>query len=82
VFSLPALPVAGWLVSRALPMRPLLPGAACGLGVGMMADAGLRLFCRDGDLLHVLVAHGGAIAILMVLGALSARFVERRKRRP
>lgn len=82
VFSLPALAVAGWLVSRALPMRPLLTGAACGLGVGMMADAGLRLFCWDGDLLHVLVAHGGAIAILMVLGALSARFVERRKRRP
>lgn len=80
-FSVPALVVAGWLVARALPTRPLLTGAMCGLGVGMMADAGLRLFCWDGDLLHVVVAHGGAIAILMLLGALSARFVERRKAR-
>jgi hypothetical protein len=79
VFSVPALVVAGWLVSRALPTRPLLTGAACGLGVGMMADAGLRLFCWDGDLLHILLAHGGAIAILMLLGALSTRFVERRR---
>jgi hypothetical protein len=81
VFSVPALAATGWLVSRALPTRPLLTGAACGLGVGMMADAGLRLFCWDGDLLHVVLAHGGAIAVLMMLGALSARFVERRKAR-
>jgi len=81
MFSVPALAVAGWLVSRALPMRPALTGAACGLGVGMMADAGLRLFCWDGDLLHVVAAHGGAIAILMALGALGARVVERAKAR-
>jgi hypothetical protein len=81
VFSVPALAIAGWLVSRALPTRPALTGAACGLGVGMMADAGLRLFCWDGDLLHVVAAHGGAIAILMALGALSARVVERAKAR-
>jgi hypothetical protein len=79
VFSLPALAVAGWLVARALPMRPRLTGAVCGLGVGMMADAGLRLFCWDGDVLHIVVAHGGAIAIVVLLGALSARLVERRK---
>jgi hypothetical protein len=46
-----------------------------------MADAGLRLFCWDGDLLHILVAHGGAIALLMLLGALSARVVEHLKAR-
>jgi hypothetical protein len=79
LFSVPALIVVGWLVSRGLPNRPALTGAMCGLGVGIMADAGLRLFCWDGDLLHVLLAHGGAIAMLMALGAMSALLVERLK---
>jgi hypothetical protein len=82
-FSVPALIVPAWLVSRALPARPGLTGALCGLGVGFMADAGLRLTCWDGDYAHVLVAHGGAIVILIGLGALSAMLVERVKaRRP
>ena len=81
VFSVPALIVVGGLVSHGLPNRPALTGAIYGLGVGMMADAGLRLFCRDGDLLHVVAAHGGAIAIIMVLGALTAVLVERLKAR-
>src|SRR4051794_1146795 len=42
-FSVPALIAPAWLVSRALPNRPALTGALCGLGVGIMADAGLRL---------------------------------------
>jgi hypothetical protein len=46
-----------------------------------MADAGLRLLCWDGDYAHVLVAHGGAILILVALGALSATTVERIKAR-
>jgi hypothetical protein len=44
-----------------------------------MADAGLRLFCWDGDYAHVLIAHGGAILILAALGALSSMIVERIK---
>lgn len=80
-FSLPALAVVGWLVARALPHRPALTGALCGLGVGMMTDAGLRLFCRDGALAHIVIAHGGAILIVMALGALSASVVERIKAR-
>jgi hypothetical protein len=80
-FSVPVLAVVGWLVARALPHRPVWTGALCGLGVGMMADAGLRLVCRDGELAHIVVAHGGAIAIVMVLGAISAYFVERIKAR-
>ena len=40
--SIPALIAPAWLVSRALPNRPALTGALCGLGVGVMADAGLR----------------------------------------
>lgn len=78
-FSIPALIAPAWLVSRALPNRPAVAGALCGLGVGLMADAGLRLFCWDGDYAHVLVAHGGAILILVALGALSATLIERIK---
>ena len=78
-FSVPALATVGWLVSRALPNRPALTGALCGLGVGMMADAGLRLFCRDGALTHIVVAHGGAILVVVALGALGATIVERLK---
>ena len=80
-FSIPALVAPAWLVSRALPNRPALTGALCGFGVGLMADAGLRLLCWDGDWMHVLVAHGGAILILVALGALSATVVERIKAR-
>jgi hypothetical protein len=78
-FSIPALIAPAWLVSRALPNRPALTGALRGLGVGLMADAGMRILCRDGDYAHVLIAHGGAILILVVLGALSATVVERIK---
>jgi hypothetical protein len=81
VFSIPALLAPAWLVSRALPNRPALTGMLCGLGIGLMADAGLRLFCWDGGYLHIVIAHGAAIAILVVLGALSATFVERLKMR-
>jgi hypothetical protein len=80
-FSIPALIAPAWLVSRALPNRPALTGALCGLAVGLMGDAGLRLFCWDGDYAHVLVAHGGAILLLVALGALSATIVERVKAR-
>jgi hypothetical protein len=80
-FSVPALVAPAWLVSRALPGRPALTGALCGFGIGLMADAGMRLLCWDGDYVHVLVAHGGAIAILVALGAMSASLVERIKAR-
>jgi len=74
-----ALIAPAWLVARALPNRPALTGALCGLAVGGMGDAGLRLFCWDGGYSHVMFAHGGAIAILVAMGALSALLVERWK---
>ncbi|HKQ15718.1 MAG TPA: NrsF family protein [Steroidobacteraceae bacterium] len=76
-FSIPALVLPVLVASRGLPNRPALMGALCGLGVGFMGDAGLRLLCWDGDYAHVILAHGGAIAILVGLGALSAVIVER-----
>ena len=54
---------------------------ACGLGVGLMADAGLRLACWDGVYAHIVLAHGGAVVLLVALGALSATIVERIKAR-
>jgi len=80
-FSIPALALPILLVARGLPNRPALTGALCGLGVGFMGDAGLRLLCWDGDYAHVILAHGGAIAIVVGLGALSAVIVERVKYR-
>jgi len=79
-FSGPTLLLPAWLVSRALPNRPALTGALCGLGVGFMADAGLRALCWDGEHAHILIAHGGAIAMLMALGAAGTTVVERIRR--
>lgn len=81
-WSVPAMLVPAWLVARALPARPGLTGALCGLGTGLMADAGMRIICRDGDYVHVLVAHGGAILVLMALGAATGLVVESIKARP
>lgn len=80
-FSIPALIAPAMLVARALPNRPGLTGALYGLAIGLMADAGLRLFCWDGGLTHLLAAHGGAIALLVALGGAGATLVERIKGR-
>jgi hypothetical protein len=80
-WSVPALAVAAWLVARALPNRPALAGTICGLGAGLMADSGVRLFCWVSNPLHVLIAHGGAILFLMIAGAATATAVERIKSR-
>lgn len=76
LFSVPALVVPTWLVARALPGRPALTGALCGLGVGLMEDSGVRLFCWVTEPAHVLLSHGTAIVLLMMLGAASATIVE------
>lgn len=80
--ALPCLAAIAWLASRALPSRPALAGAMAGLGAGVMADSGMRLFCWISDPLHVIVAHGGAIVLLMLLGTLVSTTVERLKARP
>src|SRR4029079_5524534 len=67
VATLPAV----WLVARALPTRPALTGAAYGLAVGLMTDAGLRLFCPIDQSLHVVAGHGGAILLGAVGGAIA-----------
>jgi hypothetical protein len=79
-WGVPALAIAGWLTVRASPTRPLVASAACGLGTGLMADAGMRLFCGVSTVSHVLVGHGAAILLLIVLGALAGFVVDRVRR--
>jgi Negative regulator of sigma F len=71
---------AAWLASRALPTRPAVAGALYGLGVGLMADAGARLFCWVSTPAHVLLAHGGAAVLLVVAGAALATAIDRTRR--
>jgi negative regulator of sigma F NrsF-like protein len=71
--SVPALIVAALLVARAFPLRPGIAGALYGLGCGLIADAGLRLFCEYTAPPHVAFAHGGAILGAMFAGVLMAK---------
>ena len=66
--ALPALMVAAFLAARAFPLRPSAAGALYGLGGGLIADAGLRLYCEYSQPEHVLLAHGGAIAASVIVG--------------
>jgi hypothetical protein len=75
--ALPALMVAAFLAARALPARPSIAGALYGLGAGLIADAGLRLYCEYSLPEHVLLAHGGAIAASM-LGGVAFAWLTRR----
>jgi len=75
--AVPAIIVAAILAARAFPLRPGIAGALYGLGAGLMADAGLRLYCDYSVPSHVLFAHGGAVAASMMAGAFVATTVAR-----
>ena len=78
VSALPAVVLANVLAARAYPTRPRFAGALLGLGSGLMADAGWRLFCHYSEPAHVLSAHLGGVVVSMLIGvALSARFTAR-----
>jgi len=77
ISAIPALIAAAFLAARAFPMRPALAGALYGLGCGLIADAGLRLFCDYTTPEHVLFGHGGAIVAAMVFGAVVAKIIPR-----
>ena len=71
-FAAAVLPllVATVLVARALPLRPGVAGALYGLGCGLVADAGLRLYCDYTIPAHFLTAHAGAVLASVGAGAL------------
>lgn len=79
ISAIPALIAAAWLAARAFPLRPGIAGALYGLGCGLIADAGLRLYCEYTVPEHVLFGHGGAIVGAMAVGAIAASVVSRRK---
>lgn len=79
VSAIPALIAAVWLAARALPTRPALAGALYGLGCGLVADAGLRLFCEYTVPTHVLFGHGGAIVAAAATGSCLAHIFARRR---
>lgn len=72
--AVPALMATTVLVARAYPLRPGVTGVLYGLGCGVIADAGLRLYCEFTMPSHVLTAHGGAIVAAMAIGPALARF--------
>lgn len=77
--GLGAFAVAAMMATRAFPARPAVAGALYGLGTGIMTDSGSRIFCWVSSPGHVLAAHGGVVVFLMVLGALTASLVDRRR---
>jgi hypothetical protein len=77
ISAIPALIAAAFLAARAFPMRPGVAGALYGLGCGLIADAGLRLFCDYTTPEHVLFGHGGAIVAAMVVGAAVSKIIPR-----
>lgn len=79
--GLPIVALASVLAARAYPTRPALAGALLGLGSGLMADAGWRLFCHFSEPAHVLSAHVGAVLMSMLIGALLASAICRAQRR-
>ena len=79
--GLPVVALASVLAARAYPTRPALAGALLGLGAGLVADAGWRLFCHFSEPAHVLSAHVGAVLVSMVLGSWLATVTCRARRR-
>ncbi|MGE0463071.1 MAG: NrsF family protein [Vicinamibacterales bacterium] len=70
--ALPGVSLAAILASRAWPTRPAIAGLLGGLGAGLMADAGWRLFCHFSEPGHVLGAHLLAVIAAGLCGALLA----------
>ena len=67
--ALPIVALAHVLAARAYPTRPAVAGVLFGLGAGLMADAGWRLFCHFGEPSHVLSAHLGGIVVAALCGS-------------
>jgi hypothetical protein len=70
--ALPVVAFSSILASRAYPTRPLFAGSLLGLGAGVMADAGWRIFCHFSEPSHVLSAHLAAVIMSTLIGAMAA----------
>jgi hypothetical protein len=79
VAALPLLVASAVLAHRAFSVRPWSTGALYGLGAGLGADAGWRLFCHFSDPAHVFPTHTGAVLAVVILGMLVAQVAFRLK---
>jgi hypothetical protein len=67
--AMPAVAMVSILATRAYPIRPAVTGLLVGLGAGVMADGGWRMFCHYSEPAHVLSAHLGAVIAAAVMGS-------------
>lgn len=70
--ALPVVALSAILASRAYPTRPAIAGLLLGLGAGLIADAGWRIFCHFSEPAHVLSAHLAAVIASAIVGSLLA----------
>jgi hypothetical protein len=75
--ALPIVALASVLAARAYPTRPAIAGLLLGVGAGLIADAGWRLFCHFSEPSHVLAAHLGGVILAAVAGAALALTLRR-----
>jgi hypothetical protein len=77
--ALPVVALSGILASRAYPTRPAIAGLLLGLGAGLIADAGWRIFCHFSEPSHVLSAHLAAVVASALIGSLFSISLNRLK---
>jgi hypothetical protein len=66
--ALPATVLTAVLAMRAYPTRPTTTGLLAGLGGGLMADSGWRLFCHFSEPSHVFAAHTAGVFLSALVG--------------
>lgn len=77
MIGLPILLINAWLAVKALPLRPKLAGFLGGTAAGLLAEASWRLVCPVSDPSHVVLAHGGGILGLGLVGVVLGWLWER-----
>jgi len=66
--AVPVLMASAFLTKRAFPLRRVATGILWGLGCGLIADAGLRLYCEFTTLPHMVLEHFSAVVASMLIG--------------
>jgi hypothetical protein len=71
----PVLLASAFLTKRAFPLHRVATGILWGLGCGLIADAGLRLYCEFTTLPHMMLEHFSAVVASMLLGVMMTSVV-------
>ena len=70
IWAVPILVASAFLTKRAFPTRRSVTGILWGLGCGLIADAGLRLYCDFTSIAHMVLEHFSAVVASMLLGVI------------